>query len=458
VRNILNKRLPVIFSALAAIFLALSIVSGIASQTALRHLSSTNYDNSGLAAVQIRLHYSLLLAELGNLEAKRPGAAVAEASLQFDILYDRVRSLPTRPPYNEVLTAQDLQQIERIFSKIDDEATRFDAAVTEGAQSLMGVSERLTSIRDDVNLLAGRIVQLMRVYRDARRNDIIHATRFLIFSTIGLVLNGAVFAFLLWRSQFRLQRQNQTLTNVTDQLRSANRTKSEFLASISHELRTPLNAIIGFSDMINRQVMGPLGDKKYLEYSNDIKLSGTHLLNLINDILDLSKIEAGEFRIQPEFFALTPLIHEAVRIADMRADRAVTRFNVNVADGLDTLYADPRSVRQVLINLLSNADKYSPSDAPIDIVAQRDDGGGVHIMVIDRGIGIPKHDLELVLEPFGQSRQNSDQTHEGTGLGLALSKQFMELNGGSLSLESEPGVGTTVHLRFPNRIDTGDHS
>jgi len=458
VRNILNKRLPLIFSALAAIFLALSIASGIASQTALRHLSNTNYDNSGLAAVQIRLHYSLLLAELGNIEAKRPGAAVAEASLQFDILYDRVRSLPSRPPYNEVLTARDLQQVERIFSKINAETPHFDAAVTQGAQSLTGVAERLTAIRDDVNLLAGRIVQLMRVYRDSRRNDIIRATRFLIFSIAGLVLNGAVFGFLLWRSQSRLQRQNDALENMTEQLRSANRTKSEFLASISHELRTPLNAIIGFSDMINRQVTGPIGDVKYLEYSNDIKLSGTHLLNLINDILDLSKIEAGEFRVQPETFALTPLIHEAVRIADMRADRGNTRFNISVEDGLDTLYADPRSVRQVLINLLSNADKYSPNDAPIDIIAENERGEGVHIMVVDRGIGIPKQDQELVLEPFGQSRRNSDQTHEGTGLGLALSKQFMGLNGGSLTLESEPGVGTTVHLRFPDHAADGLHS
>jgi signal transduction histidine kinase len=450
-RDALNPRLPAIFSVLAALFFALSIASGIASLTALRQLSDTNYDDSGLALVQIRLHYSLLMSELGNIDAERPQADVTEAVLQFDILHDRLRSLPNRPPYNEILTAPDLEKVERIFSSLDAETPMFDAAASRGATALRGVAGRLNTFRDDVNLLAGRVVQQMRIFRDTRRAEIVRSTRFLIISTAGLVITGAIFAFLLWRSQSRLRRQNRALEDVSIQLTDANQAKSAFLASISHELRTPLNAIIGFSDIINRQIFGMVGNMKYLEYSKDINLSGMHLLNLINDILDLSKIEAGEFQVNPTDIDVRDAVLEAIRITDIHGDRGDDRFTLSISKDAERLYADPRSFLQILINLLSNAVKYSTDGAPIDITAEPGANAGVQVRVTDRGIGIPQEDLQLVLEPFGQSRRNSEHSHEGTGLGLSLSKQLMELNGGTLDLQSKSDWGTTVTLWFPSR-------
>lgn len=449
-RNKIKRRLPVIFSLLTAAFLLLSIASGVAALSALRQLEDANYDSSGIAAVQLRLHYDLLLSELRLLELSEPEANTKKAVLQYDIVYQRLHSLPSRPPYNKTLTAMDREQLARITSEIDAVSPAFDAAATYGAEKLEGVWSRLNRKVDEVNLLTGRILEQMRTYRVTRRADIIGSTWSLILSALGLVMAGALFAFLLWRSQSHLQRQNAELESLTVQLTRADRAKSEFLASISHELRTPLNAIIGFSDLLKNEVFGGIGDKRYKEYAADINLSGNHLLNLINDILDLSKIEAGQFKVTPEDVDLASTIADAAKIVDLSEDRAHSRILIDIADGLSRVYADPRSLRQVLINLLSNAYKYSPAPEPIDVIAARADGGGVEIKVVDRGIGIPEQDLELVLQPFGQSRRNSDQTHEGTGLGLALSKQLIELNGGTLRLESRPGRGTTVHLWLPD--------
>lgn len=450
-RNKIKRRLPVIFSLLTAAFLLLSIASGVAALSALRQLEDANYDSSGIAAVQLRLHYDLLLSELRLLELSEPEANTRKAVLQYDIVYQRLHSLPSRPPYNTTLTAMDREQLARITGEIDAVAPAFDAAATYGAEKLTGVWTRLNRQADEVNLLTGRILEQMRTYRTTRRTDIIGSTWSLILSALGLVMAGALFAFLLWRSQAHLQQQNAELESVTVQLTKADRAKSEFLASISHELRTPLNAIIGFSDMLKNEVFGKIGDKRYKEYAGDINLSGGHLLNLINDILDLSKIEAGQFKVTPENVDLSSAITEAARIVDLSEDRTHSRISTDVAENLTHVYADPRSFRQVLINLLSNAYKYSPAPEPIDVIAQPADGGGVEIRVVDRGIGIPEQDLELVMQPFGQSRRNSDQTHEGTGLGLALSKQLIELNGGTLRLESRQGQGTTVFLWLPDQ-------
>lgn len=433
-----------------AVFLALSIVSGIAALSALRQLSQGNYDSSGIAAVQLRLHFDLLLSELKVLEMSDADAATDAAVLQYDIVYQRLHSLPNRPPYTTILTDRDRLQLRRITEEIEAVAPTFDASKTGGAKELKNMRARLNDIRFDIDLLNGRILELMRVYRETRRANIVYSTRFLIISMLGLVLTGGVFAVLLWRSLVQSQRQNAELESLTKKLIKANQAKSEFLASISHELRTPLNAIIGFSELIKNEVFGKITERKYTEYAGDINLSGTHLLQLINDILDLSKIEAGEFRVAPVYINLRQAVTETARIVDQTSERGSSRVLMNIADGLDELYVDPRSFRQIMINLLSNAHKYAPDDSPIVIAASPGDEGGVNIRIIDKGIGIPEQDQQLVLEPFGQSRRNSSETHEGTGLGLSLCKQLMELNGGTLRLESVVDAGTTVHLWFPD--------
>jgi signal transduction histidine kinase len=231
---------------------------------------------------------------------------------------------------------------------------------------------------------------------------------------------------------------------------AANRSKSEFLANVSHELRTPLNAIIGFSEVMEHEMFGKLGNEHYRDYARDIRLSGSHLLEVINDILDLAKVEAGKVELQEQSIDLGKVIESTVRLVRERAGERNIELSVRLPEGLPHLWADERKVKQILINLLSNAIKFTPEGGSVTVSAGRDPTDTVEIAVSDTGIGIAKESLETVLQPFGQVDSALSRRHAGTGLGLPLTKSLVELHGGRLDLDSELGKGTTVVVRFPH--------
>jgi len=229
----------------------------------------------------------------------------------------------------------------------------------------------------------------------------------------------------------------------------ASQSKSNFLASMSHELRTPLNAINGFSDIMKKEMFGPLGDPRYKEYVNDILFSGQHLLSLINDILDMSKIEAGKMTLNPEVMFLHEMVAQVVRMIRGRADDAGLTLNVDV-DEVREIEADPRSVKQVLLNLLTNAVKFTPEGGKVGVeLIQK--ASGIIIKVTDSGIGITEENIEKLAKPFEQVDDKANTQSEGTGLGLALSKSLVELHGGKFKIESIIGRGTTVIFSLPNK-------
>ena len=230
----------------------------------------------------------------------------------------------------------------------------------------------------------------------------------------------------------------------------ANAAKSEFLANMSHELRTPLNAIIGFSEMMTANMFGPLGDARYAEYAQDIHASGQHLLALINDILDMAKIEAGKVTLRPERLDVAELIEDSVRLVRTRVEAGAIKLVLDVQPGLPELVADERAIKQVLLNLLSNAVKFTPAGGRVTVGA-RLEGERVRLEVRDTGIGISEEDLSRLGRPFEQAESQQSKTVQGTGLGLALVKALTALHEGEFQLASEPGVGTTAAVLLPVR-------
>jgi two-component system cell cycle sensor histidine kinase PleC len=216
---------------------------------------------------------------------------------------------------------------------------------------------------------------------------------------------------------------------------------------MSHELRTPLNAIIGFSEMMESGMFGPLGDIKYNEYCGDIRESGRHLLDVINDILDMSKIEAGRATLEFETIELGSFLADSMRMVATRVDEKRLAVNAEIEPSI-RLRADRRMVKQIVINLLSNAVKFTPDGGRITVRA-RNVNGHVNIAIEDTGIGIPKDALKNLGKPFEQVESQLTKTHRGSGLGLAIAKSLAELHGGAMRIRSTLGVGTIVLVRLP---------
>ncbi|MBU2271017.1 MAG: PAS-domain containing protein, partial [Alphaproteobacteria bacterium] len=231
---------------------------------------------------------------------------------------------------------------------------------------------------------------------------------------------------------------------------AANQAKSEFLANMSHELRTPLNAINGFSEIMAGEMFGPLGDARYKGYAADILKSGQHLLSLINDILDMAKIEAGKLTLHYEAVSMKEIVDDAARLMRGRVEEAGLKLLVDAPD-LPTIEADHRGLKQVVLNLLSNAVKFTPEGGHIVVALSREDDDRIRVAVTDTGIGIAADDLARLARPFEQVEGQHSKTTQGTGLGLALTKSLIELHGGTLTMESEPGRGTTVSFDVPIR-------
>ena len=259
----------------------------------------------------------------------------------------------------------------------------------------------------------------------------------------------------LRHSQQKLERQAEEVADLAEKYaeektraEEANQAKSKFLANMSHELRTPLNAIIGFSEIMGSGMFGPLGSDKYREYCHDIHQSGQYLLDVINDVLDMSKIEAGRIRLDAEPVDLEPFLNDAMRVVSGRANDKRLKLTARIGRGI-RLTADHRLLKQIVLNLLSNAVKFTPEGGRITIRARATAGGWVSVSIADTGIGIPEDALARLGRPFEQVESQLTKSHQGSGLGLAIAKSLTELHQGTMRIRSTPGRGTMVLLRLP---------
>jgi two-component system cell cycle sensor histidine kinase PleC len=267
----------------------------------------------------------------------------------------------------------------------------------------------------------------------------------------------------LRHSQQALERQTGALADLAEKYaeektraEEANQAKSKFLANMSHELRTPLNAIIGFSEIMESAMFGPLGAAKYTEYSRDIRESGRYLLDVINDILDMSKIEAGSMHFSPESIELDHILADSLRVVGGRASEKRLTLNSHIAPGI-TLNADRRAIKQIALNLLSNAVKFTPDGGAVT-VRGRARGGMVTIAIEDNGIGIPRDALHKLGRPFEQVESQLTKRYQGSGLGLAIAKSLVEMHGGVMRIRSVLGSGTAVVVRLPLEPRAATHA
>ena len=247
----------------------------------------------------------------------------------------------------------------------------------------------------------------------------------------------------------QIQQNQQIMAVALHDARLADKAKSEFLANMSHELRTPLNAIIGFSEAFCMELFGPLGNEQYQTYARDMEISGQHLLSIINDILDLSKIEAGTFDIEDDVVEVDRIIEVALILVEGRAEEADVEIRTEFMEDLPLLRGSRGKLQRVLVNLLSNAIKFTPSGGALTVSACNEEDGTVAIRVSDTGIGMSAAEIELALTPFGQVDGRLARKFEGTGLGLPLAKRLVELHGGELVVHSTPGQGTEITMRLP---------
>ncbi len=245
-----------------------------------------------------------------------------------------------------------------------------------------------------------------------------------------------------------LKEREAALKEAKDEAEAASRAKSEFLANMSHELRTPLNAVIGFSEIIAGEMLGPVGQPKYKHFAADVVKSGRHLLELINDILDTAKLEAGKTTIHLEPTSIFNIVDDSIRMIRDQATAGEVELTSSFEEGVPLIDADATRLRQILLNLLSNAVKFTPAGGKIAVTV-RHSAGNVFVAVSDTGIGMDALDIPKALEPFGQVDSSIARKYQGTGLGLPLSKLLTELHGGHLSIESELGRGTTVTVVLP---------
>ncbi|NBB51044.1 PAS domain S-box protein [Rhizobium sp. CRIBSB] len=336
-----------------------------------------------------------------------------------------------------VLAAAAKPIIQRRIADADDGTNSRTSEVQLADERWLQINERRT--RDGGLVSVGTDITLLKRHQERLRDQ----ERRLMNTISDLSASQRI----LERQKTELSDANEKYLAEKQRAEAANKAKSEFLANMSHELRTPLNAILGFSEILLAGMFGPVGSPKYEEYAKDIHESGKHLLNVINDILDMSKIEAGQMKIRCETIDLCPLIEESMRLTAIPAEEKNITVEQRVEPGL-SLVADRRAIKQILLNILSNAVKFTDEGGKIALRARKVEGA-VLVSIVDTGIGIPKSAIGKIGNPFEQVQSQYAKSKGGSGLGLAISRSLVALHGGSLKIRSREGQGTVVSLRIP---------
>lgn len=433
---------------IVAVTLLLSV-----SERHLKSLIDQPNDNATWVVAQVEIELYRLRKSLTELAAGR--TSLGTAQLRLDILVSRILLLdsPIIAEFHPATVTDPIQdRLMSIVEKVQNQLQSYErsGAVLDPALAAIDAAENDVHhfvIQTTLGVAKGRSAQAAALAA-AETN---------MRSTMAVVLALLVFlvVWLLWQRKVlqslvtQLQASTQQLKHAADQAKAANAAKSHFLASMSHELRTPLNAIIGFSDLMRQEPWGSLGNSRYKGYTRDILQAGRHLLSLVSDILDLSKIESGRFQLFDENVDLNEEVALASAFVQTAAFKAQVAIDIHIASDLPPLQADSRRLRQVFVNLISNAVRFSPPDSTVTVKAEQTTDGAIVISVNDTGAGMTADQLTEAFIPFAQVTSDAHKARDGTGLGLPLSKYLVEAHGGVLTLNSRPGLGTSAIVSLP---------
>ena len=438
--------------AVAAVFILLTVVE---RQNALREVSRYNLTWVATQAVNETLRFELRIA---NLASNASTKDLEEVRTRLDILYNRLGVLKEGmisayieryPDENEVINELDsvLHQIESVIDRV-----REPDIISHILSLLEPLESRLSRFAASTNRFGAE-----QVAADQQELLRLHWT----FSALagGLVLCGFALIALLFAQNRLIRDGNETLRGMTEELRraknraeAASEAKSHFLANMSHELRTPLNAIIGFGEIISNEAFGPVGQSRYREYATDIVRSGQHIDAMVTDILTMARLEASTVEISFDIVELDSIVHSAIAMLNGTEQAKGRQVSTEALEENIRLRADQRSLKQMLLNLLSNAFKFSDSGTTVDLRSRHLPDGSFVLTVIDHGIGMTAEEATIAVQPFQQIDSGLARRYEGTGLGLAIVKGLIERHGGRLTIESEPSVGSQISLIFPGNL------
>ncbi len=421
-----------------------------------RALRAQTYDTEGIAGVQALLHYENMMSKMLAYQVSGRSEDAEAAATKFDVLFSRLKFMPQRPPYNDFLDEETKQLIDKTFQKLEAAAPLIDAAMSGTPSTLSTAYRQLRPLQGDISRIASRAQQLAAEYQSAKRAAAVMRSNRIAVLIIGLIFVGTAFGAIVLHQLRRTDERNTELETLTLRLRDAidetaraNRAKSDFLAHMSHELRTPLNAIIGFSEVMRNEVLGKHEVDNYRTYSEDIHKSGTFLLSIINDLLDLARIEAGNTTLELEIVSTSDLIADCLSFLDQKITDRRLRITRNFASAAPNCLADPVRIRQIIINILTNAVKFAPNDGNIDINLSTAANDMILISINNNGPSISADELVHIFEPFQQAKNVLHRTHDGVGLGLSITKSLVELHGGKISITSGTKSGTRVDIFIP---------